>query len=228
MTEKEIAVPCPCAPPYLTLRIRRKTNSCLNCGHTLGEIYNFCPHCGQENNDKNVSFGTFVGDFFSNYFSFDTRIGRSIKPLFLRPGFLTNRFNEGQRKLYVHPLRIYLIVSLLFFFLVSLNTKVETGTGDFGKGLSEGFLGIDTDSPDKDSVTLYKHILLDESLSDKQVLDSLAKVGVTFSSSSWVVERMVRQGRKLFQIGPAPFVDTFTSKPTHCTAYRNAYFCPAT
>lgn len=59
-------------------------------------------------------------DFFSNYFSFDSKIIRSAIPFFVKPGFLTNRYNEGKRSSFVHPLRLYLIVSFVFFFLLTL------------------------------------------------------------------------------------------------------------
>ncbi len=102
------------------MRIRRKSNRCLNCASTLDGVYNYCPICGQENNDNNISFGTLFKDFFSNYISLDTRIGRSIVPFFFKPGHLTNKFNEGYRVSFVHPIRLYLIVSLFYFFTFHL------------------------------------------------------------------------------------------------------------
>jgi hypothetical protein len=173
-------------------------------------VYNFCPHCGQENNDNNVSFGTFIGDFFSNYFSFDTRIGRSLKPLFLQPGFLTNRFNEGKRKRYVHPLRLYLVASLVFFFLVSLNANINFS--EFTTGVTEGFVGemvgIRLDSIENDSTERLKQIILDKSLTDQAVLDSLAQLEVDSLPDGWAEQRMFSQTRKLALFGPSPFIDT--------------------
>ena len=192
------------------MKIRRKTNCCLNCNHTLSEVYNFCPHCGQENNDNNVSFGTFIGDFFSNYFSFDTRIGRSVKPLFLRPGYLTDQFNEGKRMRYVHPLRLYLVASLVFFFLVSLNTNF--GISKFTTGFTEGFvgemIGIHMDSVENDSTERLKQIILDKSLTDQTVLDSLTQLGLDSLPDSWAEQHIFSQTRKLALFGPSPFVDT--------------------
>ena len=159
------------------MKIRRKTNCCLNCNHTLSEVYNFCPHCGQENNDNNVSFGTFIGDFFSNYFSFDTRIGRSIQPFFLRPGYLTNQFNEGKRMRYMHPLRLYLIVSLVFFFFsisLSVSTTGVQTSDEFRRGFIAGI--FDLDSLDSDSLEMVLDVIQSPNLSDKQMLDSLEQM----------------------------------------------------
>ena len=198
------------------MKIRRKTNCCLNCNHTLSEVYNFCPHCGQENNDNNVSFGTFIGDFFSNYFSFDTRIGRSIQPFFLRPGYLTNQFNDGKRTRYVHPLRLYLVVSLVFFFLISLQVDFSidnTSTEEFGWGAVNGIL--DLDSLEKDSIELIKNIVLDANLSDEEALDSLAQIGqkdlvvrVDSLRTDWFGKRAFGQGRRLARLGLRFFVAT--------------------
>lgn len=104
-----------------------KQPACLNCNRPLSSTDNFCPSCGQENTRHTISFGAFIHDFFSNYFSFDSRIGRSTLPFLIKPGFLTRRFNEGKRTSFVHPLRLYLIVSFLFFFLLSvfINQVVE-------------------------------------------------------------------------------------------------------
>ncbi|MGB3589552.1 MAG: DUF3667 domain-containing protein [Tunicatimonas sp.] len=196
------------------MRIRRKTQQCLNCGLTLNTVYHYCPRCGQENNDNNVSFGTFIKDFFSNYFSLDTRIGRSIKPLFFRPGYLTNRFNEGQRVEYIHPLRLYLVASLLFFFLVTLSSS--SGIAEFSTGVQEGFtdglgseiFGISLDTVDSDSTERIRQVILDKSLTDQEVLDSLIKMEYDSLPTNWKEKRLFAQTRKLVLYGISPFVNT--------------------
>jgi hypothetical protein len=100
---------------------RRKHNACLNCGAQLDSVYNYCPICGQENTDTDVSIRTLVGDFFDNYLSFDSRFGKTIKPFLFKPGFLTNEFIAGRRASYMHPIRLYLIMSLLYFFAMSID-----------------------------------------------------------------------------------------------------------
>ncbi len=102
------------------MKIRRKASRCLNCNSTLDNIYNFCPNCGQENNDNNVSFITLFMDYLSNYFAYDSKFIRTLGPFFLKPGFLTNRFNEGKRVSYAHPLRLYFLTSLAFFFITGI------------------------------------------------------------------------------------------------------------
>ncbi|MEO1051611.1 MAG: DUF3667 domain-containing protein [Bacteroidota bacterium] len=102
------------------MRIRRRTSECLNCGFSLDKVYNFCPNCGQSNNNNNVSFGTLISDFFSNYFSLDSRFGRTIKPFLFKPGYLTIMYNKGRRMAFANPVRLYLILSLFYFFTINL------------------------------------------------------------------------------------------------------------
>ena len=105
------------------VRKRRKSDHCLNCGTDFDRNYNFCPNCGQENNHNQVSFGTLVADFLNNYFSLDSKFSMSLLPFFIKPGYLTIRFIEGKRASFVNPIRLYLIISLLFFFVFNMISR---------------------------------------------------------------------------------------------------------
>jgi len=98
----------------------RKDNHCLNCGAKLKAEDNYCATCGQKNNHNNVLLGTLLKDYLVEGFSFDSRIIKSIKPFFLKPGYLTRQFNEGRRVSFINPVRLYLVMSLLYFFVLSL------------------------------------------------------------------------------------------------------------
>lgn len=108
------------------MKQQRKGNKCLNCGESLLPEDNFCRICGQLNDDPNVPFGTLVFDFLSNYFSLDSRFGRSVVPFLFRPGYLTKRFIEGKRVTFANPIRVYLIISVIYFFLLSLSASDVT------------------------------------------------------------------------------------------------------
>ena len=106
-------------PPEL-IKKRRRANHCLNCGEEFDESFNYCSHCGQENNHNRVSFGTLVVDLLNNYFSFDSKFSLSLLPFFFDPGYLTKKFVAGKRASFVNPIRLYLIISLLFFIVFSM------------------------------------------------------------------------------------------------------------
>lgn len=94
---------------------------CLNCNAPLSATEKYCPVCGQKGSKLHLSIFEFLGEVFSNYLAWDSKLGRSVYPFLLKPGFLTNRFNSGQRAAYIHPLRLYLILSVFFFFSLTVS-----------------------------------------------------------------------------------------------------------
>jgi hypothetical protein len=88
---------------------------CENCGAPLtGE---FCGQCGQHAIDYRRSIFRVVVDAADSFLNWDTKFLHSMNQLLIRPWKLTNDFNAGRRARYVHPLRLYLIASVLFFLL---------------------------------------------------------------------------------------------------------------
>ncbi|WPP49556.1 DUF3667 domain-containing protein [Catalinimonas niigatensis] len=189
------------------MRIRRKTKSCLNCGLTLNELYHYCPRCGQENNDHNVSFGMLVKEFFLNYFSLDTKFIRSIVPFLIKPGYLTLRFSEGKRASYVNPLRLYLIISVIFFFLSTLWVTDSLSVLNETDDTPEVDIEVQVDSVQQpvDSIIgsgweLIPQILEDETLSDQQALDSIQTITeIKFDAEAYLNQLAFKQLRKVAQ-----------------------------
>jgi Protein of unknown function (DUF3667) len=88
---------------------------CQNCGAPLtGE---FCGQCGQHAIDYRRSIFRVLLDAADSFLNWDTKFLHTINQLLIRPWGLTNDFNAGRRARYVHPLRLYLIASIVFFLL---------------------------------------------------------------------------------------------------------------
>jgi len=88
---------------------------CENCGAPLtGE---FCSQCGQHAIDYRRSIFRVVLDAADSFLNWDTKFLHSMNQLLIHPWQLTNDFNAGKRARYVHPLRLYLIASIVFFLL---------------------------------------------------------------------------------------------------------------
>lgn len=100
------------------MKKQRKLDRCLNCGRNLPDIENFCSNCGQENKDQKVPVGVFFEELITSLFSFDGKFFRTLGVFLFKPGTLTRSFNSGQRKKYTHPIRLYLIFSLFYFFII--------------------------------------------------------------------------------------------------------------
>ncbi len=93
----------------------RTENNCLNCGQEVP--YRFCSHCGQENIESRMSFWSLVAHFFEDLTHYEGKFWKTLKQLFFKPGQLTLSFLEGKRNASLPPVRLYIFVSFLTFFL---------------------------------------------------------------------------------------------------------------
>jgi hypothetical protein len=96
---------------------------CPNC---YAEIVGpYCPSCGQQQKNLNKYIWSLAGDLMDDIFRPDSRAARTLFALMLRPGHLTKEYFAGRRMRYVPPIRLYLIVSFLFFFVAPLIGQVS-------------------------------------------------------------------------------------------------------
>ena len=112
---------------------RRKFTQCPNCGYIFREAENYCPNCGQENHDLNVPVKHLVEEFLEGTLHYDTKFWVTFKYLLFKPGLLTEKFNNGQRASYVPPFRLYVFISLIFFFMLAISPsamQVDLNTSD--------------------------------------------------------------------------------------------------
>ena len=138
-----------------------KATTCQNCESEHDIDFEFCPHCGQQANDK-LTVGVLFYNTIANYFSFDARFFKSFIPLMFKPGKLAKQFIQGKRLLYLHPAQMYLFISVLFFFLYSF--KVREASQRIDKALQE----VDMTSKGIDSMKNAVAI-------DSVVLDNIKK-----------------------------------------------------
>lgn len=117
--------------------------NCKNCNQLLVKGSNYCPNCGQKNIAKlNLKF--VLGEFFQTIFNLDSKVLRSLKYLVIKPGYLTKEYLEGRRVSYLAPIRMYLVLSFLFFFLISVfdfDTSNENAE-DFSFTLNESEVSL--------------------------------------------------------------------------------------
>jgi hypothetical protein len=94
---------------------------CENCGALL--TGRWCSQCGQAAIDYRRSFRHVIVDILDSFLNWDSKFFATIGWLIARPWHLTNQFLAGRRVPYVHPLRLYLLVSILFFFVINYWAK---------------------------------------------------------------------------------------------------------
>ena len=94
---------------------------CENCGAQLQG--HWCAKCGQPAIDYRRSFRHVIADLLNEFLNWDSKFFATIGLLLVRPWKLTNEFLAGHRVRYVHPLRLYLLASILFFFAVNYGAR---------------------------------------------------------------------------------------------------------
>ena len=94
---------------------------CQNCGAELTGPH--CAQCGQAAIDYRRSFRHVVVDVLDSFLNWDSKFFATIALLIVKPWRLTNEFLAGKRVRYLHPLRLYLLASILFFFAVNYGAK---------------------------------------------------------------------------------------------------------
>jgi hypothetical protein len=88
---------------------------CDNCNTPLQG--SFCHQCGQEKKSYIRNLSGVITEFFGEFSNWDTRVWRTLVPLWFRPGYLSRRYVDGHRVPYVPPLRLYLFTSIMAFLL---------------------------------------------------------------------------------------------------------------
>lgn len=141
----------------------RTEKNCLNCGtEVLGR---YCQQCGQENVEVKESFLHLIMHFIEDLTHFDGKLWKTVKQLLFKPGKLTQLYMDGKRVSYIHPIRMYLFISAIFFFFMftgdvpdkpepinsSVNPKKEIPSG-----INDGFhIKLDDDTVHYKSVEAY-------------------------------------------------------------------------
>jgi len=93
----------------------RKEKNCLNCHAQL--VGRYCHKCGQENIEPQESFYHLLTHFIFDIFHFDGKFFTTMKDLVFKPGFLTREYVKGRRASYLHPIRMYVFTSAIFFII---------------------------------------------------------------------------------------------------------------
>ena len=142
----------------------RTEKDCLNCGHFV--TGKFCSHCGQENIHTKESFSHQIHHVIGDITHFDSKFLQTIKYLFSKPGFLTLEYLKGKRVRYVHPIRLFVFTSFLFFLLQSIIPDLHADKKD-----------------DKSSNANLKNDLKDaKTKEDSDVIINAYKLGSAFGS----------------------------------------------
>lgn len=105
---------------------------CENCGRAL--LGEYCYACGQPVKGLVRHFSSIIGDFADSVLNLDTRLPRTLWPLLAKPGFLTTEYFAGRRVRYVSPVRLFVFISIVTFFVAQFSVSFGDGEMNFDGG----------------------------------------------------------------------------------------------
>lgn len=93
----------------------------------------FCHACGQSVHSPIRHFGHAVEEFFEAFWHLDGRVFRTLRELWF-PGRVAVEYLAGHRARYIAPLRLFVVLSLLTFFIGAVAVHVGDD-GSAGSGV---------------------------------------------------------------------------------------------
>ena len=106
-----------------------KKESCASCARPLAGRY--CSHCGEEVVDPHaLTVRHFVAHTLAHEtLHLDGKVWRTLRCLFLRPGFLTAEYRAGRRRVYVNPVRIFITAIIAYTLLAGGSSSRQFTVG---------------------------------------------------------------------------------------------------
>lgn len=105
--------------------------TCANCGTPLSA--QFCPECGQSRDALQRPIYDLAKDTLDGLFDWDGRFLTTLRQLYTRPGRVARDYADGCRARFTPPVRLYVLVSLVFFSVMALSGVRLIGL-DVGQG----------------------------------------------------------------------------------------------
>jgi hypothetical protein len=170
MSSPPVPVVSPPEPPQALTLV------CANCHAALTGEY--CAACGQRHEPHVHTVAHFAGEAFESISHADSRVWRTLWYLLARPGFLTREFFAGRRVRYLPPFRLYLVISLIFFLLVSLpeGTAIvidDTPTADRVENMNSAAEALEKQTgPGSDALKVAAAKIRQQAEKEKAALDS--------------------------------------------------------
>jgi Protein of unknown function (DUF3667) len=187
------------------MRKRKKSVECANCHYSFDEVNNYCPNCGQENHTHKLPIKHFAVELAESLTHFDTKVFRTFKEMLLKPGLVVKNYNNNKRARYVPPIRIYIFMSFIFFFLITVlySHSVEKNSvkmqeafkKDFAMSNSEGGY-INFGATTKVTPEIFHSLVMIEPLTSKRIDSTLA---ANHTNTNWINTHVLHTMIKVYK-----------------------------
>ncbi|MGL2963698.1 DUF3667 domain-containing protein [Flavobacterium sp. RSB2_4_14] len=161
----------------------RKDKTCLNCRYVVEN--RFCPNCGQENTDTRKTFYHLFVHFFEDLTHYENAFWKTIKNLLLKPAALTKEYLSGKRLSYLAPIRLYIFISFVTFFIIAV----------FPNETNSDFININNNTKNnlgiKTNITVEKaklKKLVDAKVISQETADELLKTAIKLEEEAIIKE----------------------------------------
>ncbi|HEY4555404.1 MAG TPA: DUF3667 domain-containing protein, partial [Lysobacter sp.] len=105
--------------------------ACENCATPLAGAY--CHACGQHAANPLRHVGHAIEDVFESFWHLDGRVFRTLRDLFV-PGRVAAHYLAGRRVRYIPPLRLFVVLTVITFFIGQLTLGGDTAPVRVGVG----------------------------------------------------------------------------------------------
>ena len=125
--------------------------TCANCESPLTGPY--CSQCGQHAHESSRSVGALFDEAWHVVTHVDGRFWRTIGALLRHPGRLTCEYFADRRARYLPPVRLYLVLSLLFFAIAATGPHLNYTYVQTPQGWRYAMVPGDPDNPHNEGGT---------------------------------------------------------------------------
>lgn len=145
----------------------RKNKTCLNCSAFVNNRY--CPQCGQINKESRESFFHLFTEFAADLVHYDSSFWTTIRYLLFSPAKLSVEYMQGKRKSYVNPVKLYIFISFITFFIPAILPSNEGKEEPITMGIKysnpiQEIEGEDTNTKDSTSTYISENDTTDNSI----------------------------------------------------------------
>src|SRR6185312_8962715 len=141
VVEVPTPVPPPATPPAGPQWAQK---ACANCGAPMHGPY--CYACGQPEKGMIRQLASVMHDVLDTVFNIDSRVFRSLLPLYFRPGYLTLEYFAGRRVRYVTPFRLFFFLCIVAFFAIQIALNIGDPNFKFHTNDSGEIAGAQTEA----------------------------------------------------------------------------------
>lgn len=167
----------------------RKNKTCQNCERFVHQ--NFCSHCGQENTEVRHSFIYLVKHFISDLLHYDSSIWSTTKLLLFSPATLSKEYIGGKRKKYVDPIKLYIFISFIAFFIPGILPEEAHGEKDSKINIMQ----VDNVNFPVESIDKITGQITTDTINSYAELDSLANIK-NVTSKEYYLTRFLLKARE--------------------------------